>query len=274
MTTSPRVLVVIPAHNEEESLPRTLEEIRARAPGVDLLVVDDGSRDGTVPFVRERFPEASIYNRLCQMEWDRPAGETEACGGVAMMRVSAFQEVGGFREGLPAGEEPELCLRLRKAGWRIWRDEAPMATHDAAMLRFSQWWRRAVRAGHGYAQNAALHGRSSMRHRVRETRSIWFWGLLLPGIALALVWPTGGWSLLLTGLYVLLGWRIYRHMPRRGFGLSDARLYASFCVLAKFPQLVGQVRFHVGRWRGSHPHLIEYKDVPAVSGRSVSGSET
>ena len=45
--TAPRVLVVVPAHNEEESLPRTLAEIHAKAPGVDVLVVDDGSRDGT-----------------------------------------------------------------------------------------------------------------------------------------------------------------------------------------------------------------------------------
>ena len=47
--TDVRVLVVVPAFNEEESLPATLAEIRARAPGVDVLVVDDGSSDGTRP---------------------------------------------------------------------------------------------------------------------------------------------------------------------------------------------------------------------------------
>ena len=51
--TTPRVLVVVPAHNEEDSLPGTLAEIRAKAPGVDLLVVDDGSRDGTSRAARE-----------------------------------------------------------------------------------------------------------------------------------------------------------------------------------------------------------------------------
>ncbi len=49
-----RVLVVIPAHDEEQSLGRTVDEVRARAPGVDLLVVDDGSRDGTHRIARER----------------------------------------------------------------------------------------------------------------------------------------------------------------------------------------------------------------------------
>lgn len=48
----PRVLVVIPAHNEEESLPATLAEVRAAAPEVDLLVVDDGSRDATSAVAR------------------------------------------------------------------------------------------------------------------------------------------------------------------------------------------------------------------------------
>lgn len=43
----PRVLVIIPAHNEEESLPATLAEVRAKAPGVEVLIVDDGSRDAT-----------------------------------------------------------------------------------------------------------------------------------------------------------------------------------------------------------------------------------
>lgn len=46
------VLVIVPAHNEEESLPRTLAEVRERAPDVDVLVVDDGSRDATSKVAR------------------------------------------------------------------------------------------------------------------------------------------------------------------------------------------------------------------------------
>ena len=45
--STPRVLLIVPAHNEEESLPRTLAEVRAVVPDLDLLVVDDGSYDGT-----------------------------------------------------------------------------------------------------------------------------------------------------------------------------------------------------------------------------------
>ena len=42
--------------------------------------------------LRERFPEKSPYNRLCDMEWDSPIGETKMCGGIAMMRVAALQQ--------------------------------------------------------------------------------------------------------------------------------------------------------------------------------------
>jgi glycosyltransferase involved in cell wall biosynthesis len=49
-----RVLVIVPAHDEQESLPRTLDELRAVAPGTDLLVVDDGSRDATAAVARAR----------------------------------------------------------------------------------------------------------------------------------------------------------------------------------------------------------------------------
>src|SRR5688572_2789096 len=67
---------------------------------------------------RERSPERSIYNTLCAIEWDsHPHGEARACGGDAMMRVDALAAVNGYRPDLIAGEEPELCIRLRAANW-------------------------------------------------------------------------------------------------------------------------------------------------------------
>ena len=85
---------------------------------------------------RERFPDRSMYNMLCDMEWDTPVGEAKYCGGDAMMRASVLESVGGYREDMIAGEEPELCVRLRSAGWKIWRLGEEMTLHDAAMTRF------------------------------------------------------------------------------------------------------------------------------------------
>src|SRR5690606_29957800 len=67
---------------------------------------------------RDRHPESSVYNWLCDREWDQSAGETLACGGDAMMRIWPLQALGGFRDELIAGEEPELCVRMRASGWR------------------------------------------------------------------------------------------------------------------------------------------------------------
>ena len=42
-----RVLVIIPAYNERDSLPGTLAELRSVVPQFDVLVIDDGSADDT-----------------------------------------------------------------------------------------------------------------------------------------------------------------------------------------------------------------------------------
>ena len=92
--------------------------------------------------LRERYPDRSVYNWLCDREWDRPTGEVRAFAGNVMIRAEALKGVGGYREDVIAAEEDELCVRLRQANWRIWRLADEMALHDAAMLHFGQWWRR------------------------------------------------------------------------------------------------------------------------------------
>ncbi len=210
---------------------------------------------------RERFPETSIYNRLCDIEWDTPVGEASACGGDAMMRTEAFEQVGGFNPTLIAGEEPELCLRLRQRGWKIFRLDAEMTWHDAQMTRFSQCWKRFLRAGHAYAEGAWLHGQTPERHWVKESRSIWFWGLLLPLLVFAIAWLTNGLSLLLLLGYPLMTYRIYRHKSQTGLSSTDALLYSLSCMIGKFPQVQGQIQFHLNRLLGQRSNLVEYKTV-------------
>src|SRR5207302_6800108 len=133
---------------------------------------------------RERYPDRSIYNRLCDREWDIPIGEVTACGGDVMMRTDALQSAGGYREELIAGEEPELCVRLRAAGWQVWRLDHEMTLHDAAMTHFYQWWWRHVRSGYAFAQGAHLHGSGAERHWVWESRRATLWGFCLPAVVI------------------------------------------------------------------------------------------
>ncbi|HBB31986.1 MAG TPA: glycosyl transferase [Cyanobacteria bacterium UBA8803] len=207
----------------------------------------------------ERFPDASIYNRLADMEWNTPVGEAKACGGDALIRVSAIREVNGYNEALIAGEEPEMCVRLRQRGWKIQRLDADMTLHDAAMLKFSQWWKRAIRGGWAMAAGKALHGASPERYMARENFSRWIWGMILPLIALGCAGFTWGLSLLLFAGYPILMWRVYRYRRRYGDPPSHARLYAFWCVLAKLPEAIGQLQYWLTRWRGKQAHLIEYK---------------
>lgn len=204
---------------------------------------------------RERYPGASVYNRLCDWEWGTPVGRALACGGDAMIRMEAITAAGGYRADLIAGEEPELCLRLRRAGWEIWRLDAEMTWHDAAITRFGQWWQRSRRAGHAFAEGAALHGHTPERHWVAETRRALIWGLGVPVAALVLG------ALTPVGFGVLLAYpaQVARLAIRGGSGSKAAWERAFFTVLGKFPEVLGVLRFHVGRRRGRRAALIEYK---------------
>jgi GT2 family glycosyltransferase len=175
--------------------------------------------------LRERQREASVYNRLCDIEWDTPIGYAEAAGGNAMVRIPYFSSVGGFHPELIAGEEPDLCLRLRQRGHRILRVDAEMGLHDANMTRFGQWWRRTVRSGHAYAEGYARHRHEPGKHYARQTSSNLAWGAILPALVLLLLWPTRGLGALLLLGYPALAARVYRAARRRGQSASDARVF-------------------------------------------------
>lgn len=205
---------------------------------------------------RERHPEASLFNRLCDLEWNTPVGMARAFGGDVMVRASAFRASGGYCEALIAGEDPELALRLRQAGHRIWRLEAEMTKHDAAMFRWTQWWQRNRRAGFASAAAAALHGSTAERHGVAEMRRAWIWGGFLPcALALCMLLQPGWvWA---AGIYPLqalrVGWKLKRA------GRESPWLQATMFVLGRFPEAHGCLDHAWASMRGRQRHLIEYK---------------
>jgi GT2 family glycosyltransferase len=258
-----------------------LAEVLRRAPDTDLVQFVDGDCelapgwiDGAAQALRgqpraaivsgrlrERSREISIYNRLCDMEWAQLGGAGASCGGNMMARVAAFVEVGGFNPALIAGEEPELCVRLRRRNWQINRLRAEMGVHEAGITRFSQWWRRSLRAGHAAAEARALNGGGPGEQTGRRVISNYLWGAMVPILALAVAARAGlaASLLVLTGAWGALGWRVYASSRNGRLPPGDALLYALFCVLGKLPQALGQALFEWRRLRHIAPRLIEYK---------------
>ena len=244
----------------------------------------DRSREGRVGFppghcrrlrpAAERSPQASIYNRLANLEWDTPVGEAESCGGDSMMRVDAFRSAGGFDPSVAAGEEPELCQRLRRAGWKVLRLDAEMTLHDSAMLHFSQWWRRAVRSGYGSADVAGRFGdRGLFAKQVRSASPV--------GPRLAHCRIDGG--------YQCRTDRRHKMGPARSRGACtgaagadashcatsavrtrsgpDAAALGILTMLGKWAGLWGEIRYHRDRRLGRNTRLIDYKSAGKRAGK-------
>ena len=203
---------------------------------------------------RERFPQASIYNALCDREWNTPVGEAEACGGDALMRRTALDAVGAYNPALIAGEEPEMCARLRVRGWAIWRIDSEMTLHDAALTRFGQWWTRARRAGFAYAQVASVRTPDVPDIFAGLRRRALFWGVGVPTLALVslIVMP-----IVVVLIGIVLCAQIIR-VARRDTG-PNRYAYAAFSLLAKLPEAIGIAQFHIGALRKRDHGAILYK---------------
>lgn len=204
---------------------------------------------------RETKPENSVYNALCDIEWNTPIGDAKACGGDALMRVKVLNDVNGYNDGLIAGEEPELCVRIRQTGHKICRLDHEMTLHNAAMTKFSQWWKRNVRSGFAYANGAALHGGKPERHWVKETVRACVWGGLVPLLPIVGLLVGAPWLLLLYAVYPLQWVRLIKSAPKA----SMAKEWAAFMVLAKFAEFQGVAQYLYKRAMGKTATLIEYK---------------
>lgn len=204
---------------------------------------------------RERYPNVSIYNMLCDIEWDTPIGEAKACGGDALIRSSVFEQVAGFNPDLIAGEEPELCVRIRQLGWKVWRIDAEMTLHDANMTHFGQWWKRSIRGGYAYALGADMHGGKPERHWVSETNRIRLWGLYIPAslFFFGLVNHLFFYGLLIYPLQVI---RLALKFNNR---VSANWRYAFFLTVGKFPEAQGQIKYIWDKIMKTRSKIIEYK---------------
>ena len=221
----------------------------------------DTKRAVVIGHLQECNPDISIYNRLCALEWKSPAGDLKnfgALGGIFMVRADVFKSLGGFNTNVIAGEDSEFGVRLSLAGYKVTKIDHDMAIHDANMTTFSQWWTRAVRAGHAIGQRAHLNGKTSVQDCVKERKSTLFWGLIIPALALLLLIPTRGASMLLLLAYLALALKVYLFRRKQNESASDAIVYAKFIVLAKFANGLGLLKFYLNRLKQRY-EIIEYK---------------
>lgn len=214
---------------------------------------------------RELAPNASIYNRVLDLDWIAPAGAVEFCGGDALIRREVLERVGGFDERLIAGEEPEMCRRIRALGFTIKHLDLPMTGHDLAITRFSQYWHRAVRTGYAYAEVSAKFKNSDLPLWDKEARRnlVHGAGLIalvvsasLISLAMKSVIPIVVATAMIAALVTRTAFRLRWKTADRATRL----LYALHSQLVQIPQLFGQLKYRRDRLRGRTAELIEYKD--------------
>ena len=209
----------------------------------------------------EKFPDKTLYNKLCALEWRSPPGQISdgGFGGISMIRSSVLVELGGFNPLAIVGEEAELGGRIIIAGDQIEKIEHVMAKHDANMTTFRQWWKRATRGGQAIGYRFDLGGQDTPAEVKHEKRRTLFWGFFLPAIIILGLIPTRGLSLLLSSGYILLGYRVYKGRKRMGDSSQDAKLYAHYNLLSNFACLVGLVRHNLNKKTGKSG-FVDYRN--------------
>lgn len=203
----------------------------------------------------EIFPDASVYNLLAHIEWRQPAGPIVTCGGDMMVRAAAFEMVGGFNPNVIAAEDDDFCLRVGKANWGLERLPLEMTRHDADMHKFSQWWQRATRAGHGFAQVDRLHP----GHFRRPLLRVAFWAIFVPVLALITFSVTWLGVVAAIALYGLSFWRSRQRLAADAQTAPKASALAGLLTISKIPNLIGIFTYYRRVATGRDMVLIEYK---------------
>jgi len=226
-TESGKVSVIVPMLNARTFLPVTLPAILTachKYSKTELILVDNGSTDGSVEFVREHAGDAarmflcpgltvaamrnagarastgeflSFIDVDCEVSpdyyetalrvlhttdaaatgsryalpetphwtesvWDRMHRNLEdgyvstLNGGNLFVRASAFWAVDGFRESLVSGEDPDLCTRLREAGFAIYEDHKVRVIHHGNPKTLHGFFRKEIWRGLGMISHGGI----------------------------------------------------------------------------------------------------------------------
>ncbi len=217
--------------------------------------------------LRERHPEHSIYNQMCDDEWNVPVGLCRSVYGNALFRFAPLLASGGYDESLIAGEETDLCQRIARDGWIFRRIDAEMALHDAAITRFSQFWVRARRAGYAFAEHVGRNGGDSDPDWRKAMYRLLVWGGALPfviGLLVVIGTVTGAVGAIaiaafLMVLYPLQWLRMALRLAKSGKNLTFASLGSALNIVCKFAQFSGAMQYFMDKATARASGIIEYR---------------
>ncbi|WP_086934319.1 glycosyltransferase [Agarilytica rhodophyticola] len=207
----------------------------------------------------EKFPDASIYNTLMDIEWNTPVGETLAVLGDMCVKAKVFKEVGGFSENIIAAEDDDVCLRIRRDGYKIFRLDVEMSRHDANIMHLSQWYRRSKRGGHGYANINHIHGNGPDKYFRRELMSVMVWGGCVPLAFLLFLPIQPKLALAILVLYTMFITKTVMRRLKLGDSFKVALAYGVLIFTGKIPELMGVFEYWKNRLLSRKHQLIEYK---------------
>jgi glycosyltransferase involved in cell wall biosynthesis len=222
--------------------------------GVEALIADT-TLVGVEGSLREKDPNASIYNAVCELDWPSSPGEIDYVGGNGLYRVAPLREAEGFDARMRVGEEPELGVRLRARGWKMRHIHAPMARHDLELFSLKEYLYRAYTGGKACALVVGATG--GARHGYWSKR---MWRTLALAFALSaplvlalmlLLWnPLGAFVLASFSLLVFLllaarKSRMQNHIDSRS-GVSLA--YALHSYVSKIPAALGMLTIIRSGW--------------------------
>ncbi|PCK08874.1 MAG: glycosyl transferase [Alteromonadaceae bacterium] len=207
----------------------------------------------------EKFPEASTFNTLIDIEWDTPIGERLAVLGDMCVKVAAVEAIEGFSEQIIAAEDDDFCLRARRAGYKTYRIDATMSYHDANIMHLSQWYRRAKRAGHGYANINRIHGNGPEKYFRRELISVTAWGGCVPIAFLAGLVIQPWLSVFILALYAFSIIRSTRRRLGDGDSFKIAATYSVLIFTGKIAEFLGVIQYWKNHLLSRKHQLIEYK---------------
>jgi glycosyltransferase involved in cell wall biosynthesis len=213
---------------------------------------------------RESRPAQSLYTKVLDLDWIYPVGRTLYFGGDVLVRRAALAQVEGFDPSLKAGEEPEMCARLRAAGWEIEHIDAPMTLHDLAVNSFRPYWLRAYRSGIAYAevaQRMKTRGDVLWQHEARRDFRHGVVFLMSPFLFFVVLWLNPTLALTSIALALLFLARTARRCAWKAPGQWIlCTQYAVHVHFQKIPALFGQFKWRQAKRSRSEIALVDYKN--------------